>query len=137
LVRALPVVVAATKCGARRLSIVGPRICWRVGGTREIPVEALFPQGRERFELGSSGWSQVLGANAFGGAPHGYFADEGGARAASRWCPNWLGVTVAGVIVNLLGEIGDQLESLRQVLAPDGMLMQRCWNARAGAADLD
>ena len=52
LVRALPVVVAATKCGACCLSLVGPRICWRVGGTRDIPVEALFPQGRERFELG-------------------------------------------------------------------------------------
>ena len=35
----------------RCLSLVGPRICWRVGGTRDVPVEALFPEGRERFEL--------------------------------------------------------------------------------------
>ena len=66
------------------LSLVGPRVCWRVGGTRDIPVEALFPEGRERFELGSSGWSRVLGIDAVGGPPHCDFADEGGARVASR-----------------------------------------------------
>jgi len=43
------------------LSLVGRRICWRIGGTRDMPVEALFPQGRERFELVFSGWSRVLG----------------------------------------------------------------------------
>ena len=26
-----------------------------------MPVEVLFPEGRERFELGSSGWARVLG----------------------------------------------------------------------------
>ena len=52
LIWALPVVVPASKCGVCCLSLVGPRICWRVGGTRDIPVEALFPQGRERFEFG-------------------------------------------------------------------------------------
>ena len=52
LVRALPVVVPATKCGVCCLSLVGPRICWRVGGTGDIPVEALFPQGRELFRVG-------------------------------------------------------------------------------------
>jgi hypothetical protein len=46
----LPVVVS-TKGGACCLSLVGPRTCWRVGGTRENLVEALLPQGRERFEL--------------------------------------------------------------------------------------
>ena len=51
LVRALPV-VAWTECGVCCLSLVGPRICWPVGGTRDIPVEALFPQGRESFEVG-------------------------------------------------------------------------------------
>ena len=52
--------VAWTECGASCLSLVGPRICLPVGGTREIPVEALFPQGRESFEVASSsGWSGV------------------------------------------------------------------------------
>jgi hypothetical protein len=86
-VRALPVVVPVSRCGESCLSLVGPRICWRVGGTRDIPVEALFPQGRESFELGSSGWLQVLGIDAIGGSPHCDFADEGAARVASRCSP--------------------------------------------------
>jgi hypothetical protein len=114
LVRALPV-VAWTECGASCLSLVGPCICWPVGGTRDIPVEALFPDGRESFELGSSGWAGVLGIDAVGGAPHRDFAEEGGARVASRYSPDWLGVTLAGVILNLVGEVGDELGSLCQV----------------------
>jgi hypothetical protein len=83
LVRALRV-VAWTKCGACCLSLVGPHIGWRVGGARDMPVEVLFPEGRERFELASSsGWSRVLGIDAVAGAPHGDFADEGEARVAS------------------------------------------------------
>jgi hypothetical protein len=100
-------VVAWTRCGESYASLVGPRICWRVGGTRDIPVEALFPEGRERFELGSSGWARVLGIDAAGGPPHCDFADEGGVRVASRWCPDWLGVTLAGVVLNLGGEVCD------------------------------
>ena len=73
-----------------------------------MPVEALFPEGRERFELASSsGWSRVLGIDAVGGPPHCDFADEGGARVASRRCPDWLGVTVPGVILDLAGEVED------------------------------
>ena len=95
-----------------------------------MPVEALFPQGRERFELGSSGWSRVLGIDAVGGPPHCDHADEGGARVASRWRPDQLGVALAGVVLDLGGEVGDLLGSLCQVVAPDRMGMQRWWNAR-------
>ena len=98
--------------------LVGPRICGRVGGTRDIPVEALFPQGRKRFELSSSGWSWILGIDAVGGPPYCNFADEGGARVASRCSPYWLGVVLAGVVLDLVGEVGDQLGSLCQVVAP-------------------
>ena len=84
-----------------------------------MPVEALFPEGRERFELASSsGWSRVLWIDAVAGAPHGDFADEGGARVASRRCPDWLGFTLAGVVLDLVGEVGDQLGSLCQVGGP-------------------
>jgi hypothetical protein len=112
------------------LSLVGPRICWRVGGTRDISVEALFPQGREGFELGSSGWSRVLGIDAVGGPPHRDFADERGAQVASRCSPDWRAVTLAGVILDLVGEVCDQLGSLGQVGSPHGMGMGRFWNAR-------
>jgi hypothetical protein len=105
--------------------LVGPSICRRVGGTRDIPVEALFPKRRERFELGSSGWSRVLGIDAVGGPPHCDFADEGGAEVAFRYCPGWRVGTFAGVVLNLVGEVGDQLGSRCQVGPPGGMVMQR------------
>jgi len=77
---------------------------------RAISVEPLFPQGRERFELASSGRSRVLGIDAIGGPPHCDFADEGGVRVASRRCPDWLGSRPAGfngepgnVLVGLIG----------------------------------
>ena len=78
LVRGLAVVVAV-ECGASCLSLVGPGICWRVGGTRDVPVEAFLPEGLGCFELASSGWSGVLGIDAVGGPPHCDFANEGGA----------------------------------------------------------
>jgi hypothetical protein len=122
--------VVAAWCGACCLSLVAPCICWRVGGTRDIPVEALFPEGRGCFELGSSGWSWILGIDAVGGPPHCNVADEGSARVASRWSPDWLGVTLAGAILDLVGEVCDQLGSLCQIDPPDGMGMKRWWNAR-------
>jgi len=128
LVRALPVVEAARQSPSC-LSLVGLCICWRVGGTRDIPVEALLPEGRKRFELGSSGWSRIFGIDAVGGAPHCDFADQGAARVTSGCSPDWRAVTLAGVIVDLVGEVGDQLGSLCQVGAPDGMVMERWWNA--------
>jgi hypothetical protein len=129
LVRALPD-VPWTECGASCVRLAGPRICGRVGATCDVPVKALFPQGRERFELGSAGWSPVLGSDAVGGPPHCNVADEGGAQVASRWCPDWLCVTLAGVALELVGEVGDKLGSLCQVVAPDWIGMERCWNAR-------
>ena len=95
-----------------------------------MPVEALFPQGRERFELASSGWSRVLGIDAVGCLPHCDVADEGGARVISRWRPDWRGVNLAGVVLDLVGEVGDQLGSLCHVVAPDRMVMQCFWYAR-------
>ncbi len=96
----------------------------------DMSVEALFPEGRKRFELGSSSWSRVLGLDAVGGSPYCDFADEGGVRVVSRCRPNWRAISLAGVVLDLVGEVGDQLESLRQVAAPDRIGMQRWWNAR-------
>ena len=86
----------------------------------DIPVEALFPAGRECFELGSSGWPRVLGIDAVGGPPHRDFADEGGARVTSRWCPDWLGVTLAGVILDLVGDVSPIAATSTPVTAPIG-----------------
>ena len=100
-----------------------------MGGTSDVPVEALFPQGRKGFELGSSGWSGVLGIDAVGGPPHCNFTNEGAAQVACQWSPGRLGVTLAGVILDLVGEVCDQLGSLRQVGPPDGMGLEPFWNA--------
>ena len=97
----------------------------------DVPVEVLFPEGRERIELGSSsGWSRVLGIDAVGGPPHCDFANEGGAGLGSRWCPDWLAVALASVALDLAGEVSHELGSLCQVVAPDGIGMEREWNAR-------
>ena len=71
-----------------------------------MPIEVLFPEGRERFELGSSGWSGVLGIDAVGGPPQGDFADEG-AGVASRCSPDRRAITLTGVILDLVGEVCD------------------------------
>ena len=94
-----------------------------------MSVESLFPESRKRFELGSSGWSRVLGLDAGGGSPYCDFANEGGVRVASRCSPNWLAISLAGVVLDLVGEVGDELGSLCQVVAPDGIGMERWWNA--------
>jgi hypothetical protein len=67
----------------------------------------LFPESRKRFELGSSGWPRVVEIDAVGGPPHRDFADEGGVGMASRWRPDWLGITLVGVVVDLVGEVDD------------------------------
>jgi hypothetical protein len=90
----------------------------------DMSVESLFPESRERFEWGFSGWSRVLGLDAVGGSPYCDFTHEGGVRVVSGCRPNWRGVILAGVILDLLGEIGGQFGSLRQVAAPDGMGME-------------
>src|SRR5215217_7461030 len=95
-----------------------------------MPVESLFPEGGGCLELESSGWSRVLGIDAVGGSPYCDFADEGGAQLTSRCSPVQRGVTLAGMVVNLGGEVGDELRSLCQVVAPNGIGMERWLNAR-------
>jgi hypothetical protein len=74
----LPAVTSA-KCGTSCLSLVKPCVVGRIGGGCDMPVEALFPQGRQCFELGFSCWSRVLGIDAVSGPPHGDLTKEGGA----------------------------------------------------------
>ena len=47
-----------------------------------------------------------------------------------RYSPDRPGVTLAGVVLDLVGEVGDQLGSLGQVGPPDRMGIERFWNAR-------
>jgi hypothetical protein len=72
-------------------------------------------------------WSWCL--MAVGGPPHCDFADEG-AVLSSRYSPDWLGVTLAGMLLDLVGELSDQLEPLCHIRPPDGMGMECFRNAR-------
>ena len=48
----------------------------------------------------------------------------------SRCCPGWRAIILAEVILNLVGEVGDQFGPLGQVATPNGIGMERWWNAR-------
>jgi hypothetical protein len=82
------------------------RIPGQIIETGDSSVEALLPKGRGRLELDASGWSWVVLIDAVGGPPYRNFANEGGAWVASRRGRGRLGVVQAGVISNLLGEVG-------------------------------
>ena len=135
---AVRVVRAGAAC--HRASVYARRVLPAAGRASQLlvrgwhmrcPSRAVVSTWPERFELASfsSGWSWVLGIDAIGGPPHCDVADEGGVWVASRWCPNWRAVTLAGVVFDLGGEVGDQLGSLGQVGPPDGMGMERFWYA--------
>jgi hypothetical protein len=63
--------------------------------------------------------------DAVGGAPDLDFTDEGGGRVAARRCPYRLFAVMAGGVSDLSCEVDDELRSLRQVLAPNVMIMKR------------
>ena len=88
-----------------------------------MPLEALFPQGAGCLELASSGWSQVLRIDAVGRPPNCDFTNQCGGMSFSR-SPGWRVVTLAGVILDSVDELGDNLGSLCQVVAPDGIGME-------------
>ena len=48
---------------------------------------------------------------------------------AARRCPYRLFAALAGAVSNLICEVDDELRPLRQVLAPNVMIMKRCRNA--------
>jgi hypothetical protein len=90
----------------------------------EASVEVVLPEGPSCLQLCGSGWSWVAGVDAVGGPPHCDFGDDGEVRTAARRRPHRLGCVLAGVILDLVGEVCDELGSLCQVVTPDGMVMQ-------------
>ena len=89
----------------------------------------LLPQGGGCIELAAfSRRLRVLGIDAVGGSPHCDFANEGDVTT-SRSSPRWLTATPTGVILDLVGKLGDKFGSPCQVTAPNRIGMQRCWNA--------
>jgi hypothetical protein len=101
-VRALAAITRGVSC----LSALELRIPRQVIKPGDSSVEALLPQSGGCFELDASGWSRVPLIDAVGGPPYRDFANEGGAWVTSPRGPDRLGVVLAGVISNLLGEVG-------------------------------
>ena len=94
----------------------------RVGiGLGDALVEALSPFDRSGLELSGSGGSMVVSIYPVGGPPHGDFTDEGGAQRSTFRCPYGSSAVAKGVVADVMGEGGDQLGSLGEVVAPVGM----------------
>ena len=120
------VVVLATLEGSGCSLPPGAIQTGRVGaGVGDALVEALSPFDRSSLKLCGSGGSMVVGVDAVGGPPHGDFSDEGGAQCSARRCPCRLGGVVEGVVSDVMGEFGDQLGSLGEVVTPVGVIADR------------
>ena len=88
-------------------------------------VEVLLPKGGHGLQLSCSGRSAVSGVDADGGTPDGDFTKERGGRVAARWCPDRLfGAAMAGAVSNLICEVDYELRPLRQIPAPNVMILK-------------
>jgi hypothetical protein len=100
-----------------------------VGAQSNVSVEVLLPEAGHGLQLSSSGWSAVLRRDADGGPPDLDFSDEGDARVAAGRCPYRLFAVFPGDGSNLNCEANNELRALRQVVAPNVMIMKRLWYA--------
>jgi hypothetical protein len=88
-------------------------------------AQDVLPFGRRDLQLFPSCSASVVGIDADGGSPYGDFTKECGGQMAPRWCPDGLFAAVAGAVSNLICKADYELRPLRQVLAPNVMIMKR------------
>jgi hypothetical protein len=91
----------------------------------DTAIEVVLPERGSCLQLCCSGWSSVAGVDAVGGPPDGDFTEEDGGRVAARRCPHGLFAAMAGAVSDLICEADNELRPLRQVLAPNVMIMKR------------
>ena len=96
-----------------------------VASVGDPSLEMSLPFGRRDLQLFPSCSASVVGIDADGGSPDGDFTTECGGRVAARWCPDGLFAAVAGAVSDLICKAGNELRPLRQVLAPNVMIMKR------------
>jgi hypothetical protein len=93
-------------------------------------VEVLSPDVCSRLELRSAGCFWVVGVDAVRGAPDGHLPEQAGARVAARGRPGGCSVGSARLFSDVVGEVGDELEALGEVIAPDRIDLESGWDAR-------
>jgi hypothetical protein len=93
-------------------------------------VEVLSPVVCSRLELRSAGCSWVVGVDAVRRTPDGHLPEQAGARAAVWECPGGCSVGSAGLFSDAVGEVGDELGTLGEVVAPDRIDLESGWDAR-------
>jgi hypothetical protein len=96
-----------------------------VASVGDPSLEMSLPFGRRDLQLFPSCSASVVGIDADGGSPDGDFTKECGGRVAAQWCPDGLFAAVAGAVSDLICKAGNELRPLRQVLAPNVMIMKR------------
>jgi hypothetical protein len=96
-----------------------------VASVGDPSLKMSLPFGRRDLQLFPSCSASVVGIDADGGSPDGDFTKECGGRVAARWCPDGLFAAVAGAVSDLICKAGNELRPLRQVLAPNVMIMKR------------
>ena len=64
----------------------------------------------------------VLGIDTDGGTPDGYFTKKAGGRVAARRCPYGLFAAMAGAVSDLICEVDNEMQQLRQIPAPKVMI---------------
>ena len=101
-----------------------------VASVGDPSLETSLPFGRRDLRPLRSGRAPVVRIDAVGGPPHGDFTFEDGVRGTTLRRPKELSAVAAGVMSNVVGEVGDQLGSLDQVVPPVGMIVDGLGNAR-------
>jgi hypothetical protein len=103
----LSIFVPAITCGCSRRALWNVTTDAVVAALGETSVEVVLPEGRGCLQLCCPGWSWVVGVDAVGGPPHRDFAHDGKVRAAARRRPHRLGIILAGVTSDPIGEAGN------------------------------
>ena len=67
--------------------------------------------------------------DAGGGTPDGDFTKKGGGRVDAGRCPYGLFAAMAGAVSNVICEVDYELRPLRQILAPNVMILKGLRNA--------
>jgi hypothetical protein len=96
-----------------------------VASVGDPSLEMSLPFGRRDLQLVRSGSAAVLRVDAVRGSPDGDFTKKGGCRVAARRCPYRLFAAMAGAVSDLICKAGNELRPLRQVCAPNMMIMKR------------